>query len=54
LCQLIVTSNEELQKCAYKLLKKLIAQKVEDLSVRLEFTETSGIYINQFCISKLY
>ncbi|KAG1420549.1 hypothetical protein G6F59_007162 [Rhizopus arrhizus] len=41
LCQLIVTSNEELQKCAYKLLKKLIAQKVEDLSVRLEFTETS-------------
>lgn len=41
LCQLIVTPNEQLQKCSYSLLKKLIAQKVEDLSVRLEFTETS-------------
>ncbi|KAI9274250.1 hypothetical protein BY458DRAFT_555169 [Sporodiniella umbellata] len=41
LCQLIITPNEQLQKCSYSLLKKMVAQKVEDLSVRLEFTETS-------------
>jgi hypothetical protein len=39
---LIHTPNEVLQKRAYLLLKKYVAHRVQDLSVRLEFTETSG------------
>lgn len=39
---LIHTPNEVLQKRAYLLLQKYVAHRVQDLSVRLEFTETSG------------
>ncbi|KAL7316263.1 hypothetical protein PS15m_005384 [Mucor circinelloides] len=38
---LIRMPNEVLQKRAYLLLKKYIAHRVQDLSVKLEFTETS-------------
>ncbi|KAI9346637.1 hypothetical protein BD770DRAFT_475389 [Pilaira anomala] len=38
---LIHTPNEVLQKRAYLLLQKYVAHHVQDLSVRLEFTETS-------------
>jgi hypothetical protein len=39
---LIRTPNEVLQKRAYLLLTKYIANRVQDLSVKLEFTETIG------------
>ncbi|CEP18758.1 hypothetical protein [Parasitella parasitica] len=39
--RLVRAPNEVLQKRAYLLLKKYIAYRVQDLSVRLEFTETS-------------
>ncbi|KAI7889142.1 uncharacterized protein EV154DRAFT_515547 [Mucor mucedo] len=38
---LIHTPNEVLQKRAYLLLQKYVAHRVQDLSVRLEFTETN-------------
>ncbi|KAI8382988.1 hypothetical protein BD560DRAFT_385726 [Blakeslea trispora] len=38
---LIQTQNDVLQKRAYSLLRKYVAHHVQDLSVKLEFTETS-------------
>ncbi|KAF7727113.1 hypothetical protein EC973_007974 [Apophysomyces ossiformis] len=39
---LLKMHNETVQKRAYSLLKKYVKRKVEDLSVQLEFTSTSG------------
>jgi hypothetical protein len=41
-----MTYNETLQKRAYSLLNKLVTEQVQDLSVKLEFTETSGIWLH--------
>ncbi|ORE16950.1 hypothetical protein BCV71DRAFT_265228 [Rhizopus microsporus] len=41
LSRLLMTHNESLQKRAYSLLNKLVTEQVQDLSVKLEFTETS-------------
>ncbi|KAI8878807.1 hypothetical protein K501DRAFT_227764 [Backusella circina FSU 941] len=43
---LIASPNEILQKRAYVLLQKYVANTVQDLSVRLEFTETNEEQVN--------
>ncbi|KAL0097906.1 hypothetical protein J3Q64DRAFT_1694309 [Phycomyces blakesleeanus] len=41
MCHLLKAPTEQLQKCSYDLLRRSISHTVEELSVRMEFTETS-------------
>ncbi|KAI8075925.1 uncharacterized protein B0P05DRAFT_579996 [Gilbertella persicaria] len=43
---LIQTPNDVLQKRAYSLLQKYVAHRIQDLSVRLEFTEASEVKVD--------